>query len=44
MDKAKVEFGLTGVQETSSKEWEDFNVHRAFVFAINAGIESKYLV
>ena len=27
---------------TSSKEWEDFNVHKAFVYAITAGIEAKY--
>ena len=42
MKEAKKTFGLTGVKQTSSKEWEDFNVHKAFVFAIAAGIDAKY--
>ena len=31
-----------GSSQTSSKEWEDFNVHRAFVQAIGTGYFSKY--
>ena len=42
LDKTKLELNLVGVQMTSSKEWEDFNVHKAFVYAITAGIEAKY--
>ena len=42
LKEAKKKFGLTGVKQTSSKEWEDFNVHKAFVFAIAAGIDAKY--
>ena len=42
MDK-KNELGLQAVAETSSKEWEDFNVHKAFVTTIETGLQYKNL-
>ena len=35
----KARLGLMGVKKTSSKEWEDFNVHKAF----SAALESAYI-
>ena len=32
---------MQGISETSSKEWEDFNVHKAFVKTIETGLLSK---
>ena len=32
---------MQAVAETSSKEWEDFNVHKAFVKVIETGMLSK---
>ena len=34
--------GLQGCSQTSSKVWEDFNVHKAFVQAICTGYYDKY--
>ena len=39
---AKDTHGLQGCCQTSSKKWEDFNVHKAFVRTISAGYFSKY--
>ena len=40
--KAKDENGLQGHCQTSSKEWQDFNVHKAFVRTICTGYFAKY--
>ena len=37
----KVRLGLMGVKKTSSKEWEDFNVHKAFSFALESAYAAK---
>ena len=34
--------GLQGCSQTSSRDWEDFNVHKAFVQAIATGYFAKY--
>lgn len=39
---AKKNHGLHGFHETSAKEWQDFNVHKAFIKAINGAMEYKY--
>ena len=40
--EAKDQNGMQGCCKTSSKEWQDFNVHKAFVRTICAGYFSKY--
>ena len=40
--QAKEEQGLQGHCQTSSKEWNDFNVHKAFVRSICTGYFAKY--
>ena len=40
--KAREEKGLQGHCQTSSKEWQDFNVHKAFVRTIVTGYYAKY--
>ena len=42
MKKAKKENGLIGLHDTTSKEWKDFNVHKAFNKSIKAAINYKY--
>ena len=42
MKKAKKEFGLMGLHDTSSKVWQDFNVHKAFNKSIKAALKFKY--
>ena len=37
----KARLGLMGVRKTSSKEWEDFNVHKAFSFALESAYTAK---
>ena len=37
----KNELGLQGALVTSSKEWEDFNVHKAFARTLMLGYEFK---
>ena len=37
----KERLGLMGVKKTSSKEWEDFNVHKAFCFALESAYAAK---
>ena len=39
---AKDTHGLQGCCQTSSKQWQDFNVHKAFVRTICAGYFNKY--
>lgn len=39
---AKETHGLQGCSQTSSKVWEDFNVHKAFVQTICTGYYAKY--
>ena len=41
MQEEKVRLGLMGVKKTSSKEWEDFNVHKAFSFALESAYTAK---
>ena len=41
INQAKRQHGLQAVAITSSKEWEDFNVHKAFVKTIETAIVSK---
>ena len=40
--KAKEDSGLTVAAKTSSKEWEDFNVHKAFNKTLTAAYIFKY--
>ena len=40
--QAKDEQGLQGHCQTSSKEWNDFNVHKAFVRSICTAYFAKY--
>ena len=40
--QAKKQHGLQAVAITSSKEWEDNNVHRAFEKLMQTGYTSKY--
>ena len=40
--ETKDKHGMQGCCKTSAKEWEDFNVHKAFVRTICAGYFSKY--
>ena len=43
MLKGKVEAdGYQGYALTSSKEWEDFNVHKAFNKTLMLGLKAKY--
>lgn len=39
---AKDKHGFQGCSQTSSKVWEDFNVHKAFVQTICTGYYAKY--
>ena len=41
LKKKQKELGMQVSAETSSKEWEDFNVHKAFVKAIETAIVSQ---
>ena len=41
MQEEKARLGLMGVKKTSSKEWEDFNVHKAFSFALESAYTAK---
>ena len=38
----KIELGFQLYAVTSSKEWEDYNVHKAFSKALTAGLKFKY--
>lgn len=38
----KLTQGLQGCSQTSSKEWEDFNVHKAFNQAISTAYYNKF--
>ena len=40
--EVKKRFNLTAMHETSSKDWEDFNVHKAFQKAIKTALDVKY--
>ena len=42
LQQKKKDFGLVLFASTSSKEWSDFNVHKAFNNVINAGYKFKY--
>ena len=42
IEKKCREEALQGSESTSSKEWHDFNVHKAFVKAISTGYYNKY--
>ena len=42
LKKKQIEHGLVSFNSTSSKEWSDFNVHKAFKSVINAGYLFKY--
>ena len=42
IEQKKAEQGFQGHAFTSSKEWEDFNVHRMFQQAIATGYYAKY--
>ena len=42
-DEAEKE-GFQGAVETSSKEWEDFNVHKAFNKILTAAYDQKYML
>ena len=42
--KAKEDHGLQGYCQTSSKVWQNFNVHKAFVRTICTGYFAKYEV
>ena len=38
----KTEYGLAGTFKTSSKVWDDFNVHKAFTGALYGAYQFKY--
>ena len=38
----KTEYGLAGSFKTSSKEWDDFNVHKAFTGVLYGAYQFKY--
>ena len=38
----KTEYGLSGNFKTSAKEWEDFNVHKAFTGVLYGAYQFKY--
>ena len=42
INEKKTELGLNAAAATSSKEWEDFNVHKAFNKALAAAYAFKY--
>ena len=42
LDEKKIDIGANMTAETSSKDWEDFNVHKAFNKMLTAAYTFKY--
>ena len=40
--EAKKNHGLSGMYETTSKVWQDFNVHKAFQKSIKVALDFAY--
>ena len=42
LKQKSIENGFQGYSKTSSKEWEDHNVHKAFTKALATALQAKY--